>query len=108
MAFNHAPRNSVTFYTKFDDYTAGEMYHIKSFPKSRFIKGVQWHAIAFLGADWGEPGLRYSESEIANYLAECNKQNGVVTFDICIYRSGNLDISQKLFLKKINSKIKGH
>lgn len=106
IAFNQAPKDSVSFYTSLDDYTAGEMYHIHSLPHGRFIKGVQWHAMTFLGKDWGEPGSRYDEDQLKNYLQECNKRGGVVTFDISLMRNGSLDEQQKALLKKVKYRLK--
>lgn len=102
IAFNQAPKDSVSFYTRLDDYTAGEMYHINSFPRTRFIKNAQWHAITFLGKDWGYPGLRFKYEEVVNYIKGCNNKGGVVTLDICLLRDGSLDIEQKEFLKNMN------
>ena len=101
IAFNQSPKSLVSYYTKLDDYTAGEMYNINSYPKDRFIKKVQWHALTFLGNDWGQPGIRFTSEEVADYLSGCNKKGGVVTLDVCLLRDGSLDIKQKDFLKKL-------
>lgn len=106
IAFNQAPRAEVSYYTKLDDYTAGEIYNINSYPKKRFIKQAQWHAVTFLGKDWGEPGLRFTAKEVEDYLFNCNRKGGVVTLDMCLLRDGSLDVKQKELLKKIKGVLK--
>jgi alpha-L-fucosidase len=106
VAFNQAPKDSVSFYTSLDDYTAGEMNHINSFPKARFIRNAQWHAVTFLGKEWGVPGLRFRKDEVVNYVTSCNRKGGVVTLDVCLLRDGSIDAIQKEFLKSIKYLIK--
>lgn len=106
VAFNPAPRTSISYYTKLDDYTAGEIYNINSYPEKRFIKQVQWHALTFLGKEWGQPGVRFKAKEVEDYLFNCNKKGGVVTLDVCLLRDGSLDIVQKEFLKKVKEVLK--
>jgi alpha-L-fucosidase len=106
VAFNPAPKDTVSYYTILDDFTAGEMFHKNTFPRTRFLKQAQWHAVTFLGADWGQPGLRYSGKEIEDYIIACNKKGGVVTLDVCLLRDGSLDIDQKDALKKITGNIR--
>lgn len=74
IVFNPAPKDSVSFYTQLDDYTAGEMYHINTLPKNRFIKQAQWHALTFVGKDWAQPNLRFTANQVKDYLIACNKK----------------------------------
>ena len=102
IAFNPAPQNIVKAYSIWDDYTAGEMYHIKSKPESGGkVNGTQWHILTFLGKDWAQPGSRFSKNELSNYISEVNKNSGVVSLDILVKRNGSLDTNQYLFLKDV-------
>ncbi len=103
VAFNPAPKDTVSYYTKLDDYTAGEIYHINSWPKKRFLKGVQWHVITFLGSDWAQPDLRFTQQQVSNYIKKCNTNGGVVTFDACVLRDGSVSKKQKDFLTGIKN-----
>ncbi len=38
--------------------SVGEIYHIRSVPKSRFIRGVQGHAATFIGKGLAIPGFK--------------------------------------------------
>jgi hypothetical protein len=106
IAFNQAPRPEVTYYSKLDDYTAGEMYTIASLPEKRFLQQAQWHALTFLGKDWGQPGLRFTNAEVEKYIIGCNAKGGVVTMDVCLYRDGSIDSKQKKLLSGIKRSIK--
>ncbi len=89
VAFNPAPKDSVTYYSKSDDYTAGEMYHIHTYPKGRYIKGVQWHIATFLGKDWANPGIRFTDIVLSNYIKAIKFYGGVVSIDVCVLRDGS-------------------
>lgn len=102
VAFNPGPLEKISYYSKYDDYTAGEIYHIHSVPSAQYINGVQWHAVTFLGSDWGMNNIRFTKLELANYLKACFKYDGVVTLDIFLRRDGSLDNQQKKFLKEIS------
>lgn len=106
VAFNPAPKDTVSYYSKSDDYTAGEIYHIQSVPKSRFMRGVQWHAATFVGKDWANPGLRFSDKELSDYVSKCNQNGGVVSLDVCVLRDGSIEVQQKEQLKKVKSLLK--
>lgn len=106
VAFNPSPKDTVTYYTPLDDYTAGEIYHINSRPKQRFLSNTQWHAVTFLGRDWGANDIRFSKKDFSTYIQDCNDKGGVVTVDICIYRDGSLDKKQVQFLSSVIKDIK--
>ena len=107
IGFNMAPQRVVSFYSKWDDYTAGEMDYLGSLPPmDGRINGKQWHLVTFIGKDWAEPGVRFTPLEIANFMNNANKNKGTVTLDICLKRDGSLDQSQANFLKKVNLKRK--
>jgi hypothetical protein len=106
VAFNQAPQNAVSYYSKVDDYTAGEMYHINTLPQRRFINNVQWHALTFLGKEWAQPGTRFTRKEVESYIRNVNLKEGVVTFDVCLYRNGSIDIEQKKLFKEVKNNLK--
>jgi hypothetical protein len=106
IAFNPSPKDTVSYYSKLDDYTAGEIYNYQAVPKSRFIKGVQWHAATFLGKDWANPGLRFTDNDLYNYIYKCNANGGVVSLDICVLRDGSIDEGQKRQLARLKLKLK--
>ncbi len=103
VAFNPAPKDTVTYYSKSDDFTAGEMYRIHVYPKARYLKGVQWHMATFLGKDWANPGIRFTDLVLSNYIKAVNSNSGVVSIDVCVLRDGSIDAEQKELLKKMNA-----
>ncbi len=36
----------------------------------------------YLGAGWGQPGVRYSKADLTEYVAEVNRAGGVVSIDV--------------------------
>jgi alpha-L-fucosidase len=104
VAFNPSPKETVSYYSNHDDYTAGEIYHINSKPKTRMLKKVQWHATTFLGADWGRSEVRFKGDELANYIKSCNKNGGVVTIDVFLNRDGSLNKQQIDALQKVEKR----
>jgi hypothetical protein len=103
LAFNPAPRNQVSSYSRWDDYTAGEM-NLLNFPPpiDGKINGKQWHTVTYLGRDWSMPGVRFARKEIADFMALCKVRHSNVTLDIYIDRYGVMDHEQFFFLKELN------
>lgn len=106
VALNNAPGPKVRFYSKLDDYTAGEMDSFVDTPISRFLNGAQWHILSYLGPYWAQPGARYSNEYMANYIKKCNKYGGVVTMDICLLRDGSINPPQLAQLEYIKQAIR--
>jgi hypothetical protein len=92
VAVKHGnPRAIVTFnpgvrvvhYTEAEDYTAGELNNpLEVVPASRWMNGSQWHALTFLGANWGRHDTRYSNEQWANWVRAVTAGEGVVTLDM--------------------------
>ncbi|MCC7375675.1 MAG: alpha-L-fucosidase [Verrucomicrobiales bacterium] len=85
------PKSLVTFnpgvslirHTEAEDYTAGELNEpFKYLPESRWVKGSQWHALTFLGANWGGREPRFTAKEWADWTKAVLAKEGVVTFDV--------------------------
>jgi len=108
IALNPGVQQKVQFYTVYDDYTCGEQNNFLDIPASRWVNGVQWHILSFLGcgsshigAAWGMPGTKYSKSDLIDYVADVNQAGGVVSIDVLLYRDGALDRSQLEVLKPL-------
>ena len=76
--------------------------------------GRYWHVMSFLGhsycmplygviCGWGRPGCRYSAEYIRDYTNAVNSVGGVVTYDVCVNRFGEVDEGQIAVLSKIKN-----
>lgn len=107
VAFNPSPQPKVIFYTKWDDYTAGEMNDFKDLPpKGGLINGTQWHIVSYLGTDWKSEKVRFTQSYLAKYINTVKQLGGVVTINTALYRDGSIGPDQLSFLKQLSTKIK--
>ena len=113
IALNPGVQDKVRFYSIHDDYTCGEQNTFLDMPASRWVNGVQWHILSFLGcgsgnigAAWAMPGVKYEKSELIDYVADVNQLGGVVSMDVLLYRDGSLDRSQLELLKALRPGIK--
>ena len=104
------PGVDLIAYSRHEDFTAGEQNRFHALPAQRWLEGEQWHVLSYLGADrsgnylsagWGEPGVRYSKQELAEYIYAANRAGGVVSIDVLLYRDGGLDRSQLEVLKSL-------
>lgn len=108
IALNPGVEEKVSFYTVLDDYTCGEQNEFHDMPAQRWINGVQWHILSFLGcggshigAAWAMPGTKYSKADLIEYISDVNRLGGVVSIDVMVYRDGALDRSQLEILKAL-------
>jgi hypothetical protein len=85
------PRGIVTFnpgvrlirYTEAEDYTAGELNNpLTVIPASRWLKGSQWHALTFVGSNWGKRDTRYTDEQWAKWVSAVAVGEGVATLDM--------------------------
>jgi len=107
VAFNPSPQKKVIYYSKWDDYTAGEMNDFKDFPPAGGkIDGTQWHIVSYLGSDWKSDSVRFTKKYLTNYINKVNSLGGVVTVNTALYRNGSIGPDQLAFLKKVSKKIK--
>lgn len=77
-----------------EDYTAGERFDLDWRPESRWLEGLQWHLMSYLGSDWGGGGVKYADEQVARYLREVMLHEGVVTLDMQIRDGGVLHEGQ--------------
>lgn len=117
IAFNPGVQDRVRPYSRHEDYTCGEQNRFLDQPVSRWTGGEQWHILSYLGHDrlgnylgagWGQPGVRYSKADLTDYIAEVNRAGGVVSIDVLLYRDGGLDRSQLEVLKALRPGLAAH
>ena len=81
VTFNPGVR--VIHYTRAEDYTAGELNEpFAVLPASRWLDGSQWHALTFIGSQWGQRNTRHPERRWAEWVAAVTAKGGVVTLDM--------------------------
>jgi alpha-L-fucosidase len=109
IALNGGVRDPVIRYSKYDDFTCGELNDFIYLPQDRFIDGAQAHILAPLGVSsredgfdgWCKPGVKRSKEYMRDYVKTVNARGGVVTVDVCLYRDGSMDPQQLEVLKDI-------
>jgi alpha-L-fucosidase len=81
VTFN--PGVSLIRWTKAEDYTAGELNDpFEVLPASRWVEGSQWHALTFVGSQWGGRDTRHPADKWARWVAAATAKGGVVTLDM--------------------------
>jgi len=109
VAFN--PGNAdidVRYWSGADDYVPGERNKLygQTPPEQRWINDRQWHCLAPLGDHWGCPNVCYTPDEIITQLKDVGEKEGVITFDIAVYRDGSLSKEQIELLKEVKKAIR--
>ena len=85
VAFNGGLRNRPFFYADHDDYIAGHdvgANQLSEIPESRFIGSTQWHALVYMGSNWGGSQRRFSTEQWLGYCQNVFAKGGVITFDV--------------------------
>jgi len=117
IALNNGVDPYVLPYSRHEDFTCGEQEAFFDRPVSRWVLGEQWHILSFLGhpllenplgTGWGQPGVRYSREDLAEYISEVNHAGGVVSIDVMLFRDGGLDRSQLELLKGLRREMEKH
>ena len=117
IALNNGVDPRVLPYSRHNDFNCGEQEAFFDRPASRWLRGEQWHILSFLGhpllgnplgTGWGQPGVRYSREDFAEYIVEVNRAGGVVSIDVMLYRDGGLDRSQLELLKGLRTEMAKH
>jgi alpha-L-fucosidase len=81
VAFNPGVR--VIHYMASEDYTAGELNEpLEVIPASRWLDGSQWHALTYLGSNWGKRDTRYPAERWAEWVKKVVARGGAVTLDM--------------------------
>lgn len=81
VTFN--PGVKLIRYTQAEDYTAGELYDpFGIVPASRWVDGAQWHALTFLGSDWGRRDVRHPTERWRSWFKTVVAHGGAVTLDM--------------------------
>lgn len=85
VAFNGGLRHRPFFYAEHDDYLAGHDVgdsQLSEVPNSRFIGSAQWHALVYMGSNWGGSERRFSAEQWLVYCQNVFAKGGVITFDV--------------------------
>jgi hypothetical protein len=70
-------------YTQAEDYTAGELNDpFDVVPSSRWVNGSQWHALSYLGSDWGRRDVRHPTELWRAWFTKIVAQGGALTLDM--------------------------
>ena len=109
VALNDGVKERVSVYSKYDDFTAGEMTEFRELPDNRFVDGTQWHILSYLGIPldgsrwngWCQPGTEYTGEYMREYVTKVNERGGVVTVDVCMFRDGHIDKDQMKVLRAL-------
>ncbi len=81
VTFN--PGINVIRWTKAEDYTAGELNEpLQVLPAGRWLAGSQWHALTYLGDNWGRRNTRFTDAQWAEWARKVTAQQGVLTLDM--------------------------
>ena len=64
------------------DYTAGEISEEFHECGCRWIHGVQWHVMSYLGESWGQGQPRFENSFVIDYTSRVLEGGGVITWDV--------------------------
>jgi len=102
IALNNGVLPRVAKYSVSDDYTAGEMTDFTDLPDSRFVDGVQWHLLSYLGIkNWCAPGCRFTGGYMRDYIKKVNELGGVVTIDFYMDSDWRIDKDQMETLRAL-------
>ena len=102
IALNNPSGTHANSSSREDDFTTGEVSNFGDVPSSRWVDGVQWHILSYLGKYWCTEGLRYDRGWLAQYIYKCNQAGGVVSIDVLLFSDGTLERSHMVTLKGAN------
>jgi len=101
VAFNPGVMVDLMVLTDQQDYAAGEIS--ETFPPCtrRWVHGVQWHVLSYLGDTWGRGERpRFEDDFPQQYTREAARQGGVVTWDVPPSPDG---LIEGAFLKRLRA-----
>ncbi len=105
IALNNPTMQHANSSTLEDDFTTGENNEFGEIPESRWIDGVQWHTLSYLGKQWCDAGLRYDRDWLADYVFKCNTVGGVVSIDVLLFSDGSIERSHLVALQGMNRRL---
>ena len=109
VAFNPGDAEiDVRYWSAADDYTAGERnkLYAQTPKEKRWLNGIQWHCLAPIGTMWACPEVCYTAEEIIMQLKEVGDNEGVITYDLAVYRDGSLSKAQLELLMEVKKAIR--
>jgi hypothetical protein len=81
VTFN--PGVKVIRWTKAEDYTAGELNEpLSVVPTGRWLDGSQWHALTYVGDNWGKRNTRFTDAQWIDWARKVTAKQGVLTLDM--------------------------
>jgi hypothetical protein len=91
VAFNPGVMADLKILTERQDYTAGEINDEFPACRDRWIHGVQWHVLSYLGDTWGAgEAPRLSNLFVAEYTAQAVANGGAVSWDVPVLADGHI------------------
>ncbi len=108
VAFNPGVKVPVISLSEYEDYTAGEISMAFPVCPGRWVNGVQYHILSYLGSLWGKGEPRFTPEFVYGYTQDVMSKGGVVTWDVPITREGLIPksfVEQLKFLGKNKSQI---
>lgn len=91
VAFNPGVRDPILPMTPVEDYTAGEINDADKVKcPGRWVDGVQFHMLSFLGPAWAQSPPRYTDDQAAKITTGIIRKGGVVTWDVPIEATGKI------------------
>jgi len=90
VAFNPGVKVPVVSHTEYEDYTAGEISDAFPVCPGRWLDGVQYHILSYLGERWGGGKPRFSDEFAIGFTKDTCAKGGVVTWDMPILPEGKI------------------
>jgi lysophospholipase L1-like esterase len=91
VAFNPGVFNPVVVLSAEQDYVAGEINDPQVVQcEGRWVDGVQFQMLTYLGASWAQSPPRFSAPQVAAITRRVVEKEGVVTWDVPIQPNGTI------------------
>jgi len=100
----------VRYYSKHEDYTAGESKELSRCPGEWVEKDghkLRYHALLYLGRTWGQGNPRFSNNAVAEYAVDITSKGGFVSFDVPVKKNGLMPEEFLVQLKHIGDSVTG-
>ena len=89
VGFNPGVRHPIRPITEHEDYAAGEVNDPDKVEcKGRFVDGVQFHMLSYLGERWGYGEPRFTDEQVIGWTRDILAKKGVVTWEVPILPNG--------------------